>query len=51
MKEDALDLWIKVKEYDYLTPENICQHCCADPDECSEYPECCYNGWMRGEKE
>lgn len=41
----GLELWVDVKQ-DNLTPETICKHCCADPDECGEYPECCYNAWV-----
>lgn len=42
-----LNGWIKCKDPSELTPENICRFCATGPDECGEYPECCYNGVMK----
>lgn len=41
------DLWIHASKDDYVTAENICKYCYADPDECGEYPECCYRDWAK----
>lgn len=46
-QETFLHGWIKCKDPSELTPENICRFCATGPDECGEYPECCYNGIMR----
>jgi hypothetical protein len=44
---EGVNLWLHVPKDDYVTPDNVCKHCYADPDECGEYPECCYNGWVK----
>lgn len=49
-QETFLHGWIKCKDLSELTPENICRFCATGPDECGEYPECCYNGVMREAK-
>ena len=46
-QETFLHGWIKCKDPSELTPENICRFCATGPDECGEYPECCYNGVMK----
>lgn len=46
-KDTYLHGWIKCKDPSELTPENICRFCATGPDECGEYPECCYNGVMK----
>ena len=46
-KNTYLNGWIKCNDLSELTPENICGFCATSPDECGEYPECCYNGIMR----
>lgn len=49
-KDTYLNGWIKCNDLSELTPENICGFCATGPDECGEYPECCYNGVMRESK-
>ena len=51
MNKDAyLNGWIKCEKTEKMTSKNVCNFCKSNPDECGEYPECCYDAIMRESK-